>query len=309
MFPAAYRPVSPRALATLMQDTPFPTAQMRAILVDNAYSPANVNFLLQMFEYNAVKAVRNSYVAQAETAYQHGVLSDDELNQILGGLGWSNEAINYVIQRAALQRRVTLAAKVEAQIVPLVAQGSVSRADGEQQLEAAGIQPWYADLEMTLAETKATIHAAKLEAAAERKLVLEQQRNLTKAAISQYQDGVLDAAGLTAALTTIGLEASLIVSIVAVQTALRTGKMKLVYGQLLSPTAAKLLNTQVAAIEAQVRDQVIPWPTARTMLEGLKIDAPEINALLSRWAASIAKSPGPDVDINPITGALLTKAT
>jgi hypothetical protein len=302
MLRAGYRPVSFRAITTMLQDQPFPVDQMRSILEDNAMYPTDVNFMLELLQYNSTKNVRNSYVSELLTAYAKGVVADDELKSTLEGLSWSNDAINLVIQRAALQRRVTLASKVESGVVPLVANGGMTSEQGLQQLEAAGIQDWYANLEITLATTKAEITAVKKAAAAEAKLELARQRNLTRAAIAEFQRGVLDEGGLTAALTALGLDPTLIASVVAVQDATRTGKLKLLYGQLLLPADAKLLMERVAAIEQQYKYLLITEDSAKAQLTTLGVDDHDANALIARWAALIKASTGAPVLLSPITG-------
>jgi hypothetical protein len=289
---ASFRPVQPRALATLLQDQPTDRAALTRILEDNAYAPADVTFLLDAFDYASTKNVRNSYVGELVTAYAHGVMADDELTQSLQNLGWSNTAINLVVQRAALQRRVTLAAKVEAQIIPLVRNGLITPSAGSQQLEAAGVQPWYADLEMTLATTQAEIHAAVLaEKEAERE-ARQTQRNLTRSAIAEFRAGRINAAGLTAALAALGLTPSLITSIVTVEEAAQVGRMRHVFGQLLSPDDARLLQERVAAIEAQYKAGLINEAAAAGQLQTLGLDSSEINGLIARWATAVKKAGG-----------------
>jgi hypothetical protein len=298
----AYRPLSARALATLTLDQPFDTATMREILEDNAMSPDHVNFMLTLLEYNSTKNVRATYVSEAETAYGKGVLGDDELTQILGDIGWSSAAISYVKSKVLLQRRITLASEVEKQVIPLIANGNITADQGLQQLEAAGVQDWYAQLVVTLATTKAEIHAAKLEAAAEAKLELQRQRNLTRAAIAEYQRGVLDSAGLTAALVALGLDPTLVASVVLVQDSTRTGKLRLKFGQLLLPQDAKILGDRVSAIEDQFKKELLTLDQARAQLDGLNIDAPERDALLAQWAAMLAAATTHGYLVNPLTG-------
>ncbi|HKD78799.1 MAG TPA: hypothetical protein VKH81_03850 [Candidatus Angelobacter sp.] len=307
MFRAAYRPVSPRALATMMQDQPLDRAKMRQILEDNAYSPDHVNFMLDEFEYSSTKNVRQSYVNEALTAYQHGVMPDQELDEILNSLGWSDEAKKFVHERAALARRVILAQKVEQQIIPLVSAGLITPQQGTAQMEAAGIQPWYTDLEVTLATTKATLHQAKLEAAAEEKARLATLRNLTAAAVAEYQAGRIPLAVLSTELTALGLEPSQVASISAVQEAHTHGRAKLVFGQVLGPEDAAVLKEQVAAVEQQFKDNFMTLEQAHKQLADLKIPKHEADALIARWAASLKKTPGSAVLVNPLTGQLETR--
>lgn len=299
---AAYRPVSPRALVQALQDTPFPAAQLRAILEDNAMAPANVDFMLQVLEYNSTKNVRNSYVSELLTAHAAGVVSEQELTNSLDGLGWSNAAIAFVQQRAALQRRLTLAKKTEASVIPLVAAGQLSPQEGTLQMETAGIQPWYTDLEITFATTKATVTALRKELAAEAKLAVARTRALTTAATKAFQDGTLDAAGLSVALLAAGLDPVIAASAVAAQEAQQTGRLRLTYGQLLTPQASKVLSDRVNAIGAQVVAQLRTADDALAELTLLNVDVQERNALVAKWMATIKKSVGPVVLINPVTG-------
>jgi len=302
MKTAAYRPVSPRALATALQDTPFPAAQLQAILEDNAMSPANVQFMLGVLQYQSTKNVRNAYVTELLTAHARGVVGEDELNTALQALGWSNDAIAFVQQRAALQRRVTLASKVEAQVIPLVATGGMTPDQGTAQLEAAGIQDWYTQLEITLATTKADVAALRKEAAAEAKLATSRTRAATSAAVNEYRGGTLDLAGFSAALLAAGVDPVIAASAAAVQQAQRTGRLKLIYGQLLLPPDAKALEDRVNAIGAQVTSKLITADDALAQLTLLGVDENERNAKVAQWAASIKASIGPVILLSPLTG-------
>jgi hypothetical protein len=302
MAAISYRPIQPRALATAIQDTAFPTDTMREILEDNALNPGHVQFFLDVLERNSTKGIRNSYISEALSAYAQGVVSDSEFDDILTSVEWSDTAKQLARSRALLQRRVTLATEVEAQMTALVASGGVTAEVGEQQLEAAGVQPWLATLKITLAETRASISALKRAASEEHKLEITRQRNNSRTAIAEYQAGTIDAVGLTAALALVGLDPTLIASIVAVQSALRAGRMRLVYGQLLSPADATLLVDRVGAIESQLKKQLIDIDHARAQLAGLNVDEKQAGALLAKWAALIAGATKTGELLSPATG-------
>jgi hypothetical protein len=282
----SYRPIQPRALVTALADVPFPKDKLREILEDNGFSDSHVNFMLDAFEYNSTKNVRNAYITAAETAYGRGVISDDELDQIITDAGWSDVARDLVKKRVLLARRTELAHEVETQVTQLVAAGLMDAETGVQQIEASGVQEWLARLKVTLAETKATLQAARRAASEERKLEISRQRNLTRAAIAEYERGVIDELGLTSALTLLGLDPTLIASIVAVQSAARAGRLKFIYGQYLTPDAAELLRQQVAAVHEQRTKELIGDIGVVTALRALKLPDSEITALLSHWAAA-----------------------
>jgi hypothetical protein len=125
---------------------------------------------------------------------------------------------------------------------------------------------------------------------------------LTKAAVAEFQRGVLDQAGLTAALALAGLDPLLIASIVAVQDATRAGRLKLVFGQLLSPEDAKVLTDRVAAIEGQFKKQLLTLDQVHAQLGALNVDQNEANALIARWSAALTATGKYSYLVNPLTG-------
>lgn len=282
----SYRPIQPRALATAIVDTPFPTAQMRAILQDNGLTDDNADFMLGILKYNSTKNVRNSYISEALTAYGDGVVGDSELNHILTSQGWSDDAITLATNRALIMRRVKLASEVSAQVVPLITAGLLTPEEGLQQLEAAGVVDWQANLKITLATTKAELQQARKAAAAEAKLELTRQRNMTRAAVAEFERGVLDAGGLSADLIALGLDPTLIASVIAVETAKRAGKLKFVYGQFLTPEDTKILTEKVSALEAQFKAKLIDDAQLAAQLAALNIPDAQSQALQAQWAAS-----------------------
>ena len=295
----SYRPLQPRMLATAIQDTPFPTAQIQAALQDNGLSDTNVTLMLQILEYNSTKNVRNAYITEAITAYGDGVVSDAELNSILTAQGWSNDAITFATNRALIARRIKLATEVSAQVVSLVTAGLLTPEEGLQQLETAGVVDWQANLKITLATTKAELQQARKAAAAERKVEVMRQRNLTRAAIAEYERGAIDSVGLTTALEALGLDLTLIASVVAVETAKRAGKLKFVYGQFLTPESAKVLTTKVGALRAQFVASQITDADAAAQLSNLGVPDDYSKALQAEWSAAkpITTTVGPKLPI------------
>lgn len=299
---AAYRPVQPRMLANSYIDAPLPTAQIQAMLRDNAYSPANTQVLIDAMVYNSTKNLAQEYVRKAMTAFSDGVMQQDELNQIMQTVGWSQTAQNYATQTALIDMRIKLAQETKQYILPEIAAGLMTQADGQAQLEAAGIDANQAALYAQFAETKASLHALKLEATAEARAAAAQTRASTRSAIAEFAAGTLDAAGLSAALLLAGLPPGIVAATVLAEQARQSGKTTVVYGQRLAPTAAKVLKDQVAAILQQVKSQVLTVDQARAQLTALHLDAAEQDAILAQAAANISKSPGPDVLLSPLTG-------
>jgi len=282
---AAFRPVQPRALATALQDAPFPADHLRLVLEDNAYAPDDVQFMLDLFEYQSTRNIRNSYVQEAMTAYGQGVIDEAELNSAFDDVGWSEQARSFATKRALLLRRINLARDAEATVVPEIKAGLLSHIEGVTQLEAAGIQDWKAELQATKADSSALINARRKLLSAEAKAEADRKRNLTRAAVAEFQRGVLNEAGLAAALIAIPLDPFEAGSIVAVQNAVRTGKLKFIYGKLLTPEAAATLRIRVEAIGDQFRKQLVTDAVAQAELAGNGVDQRDIDALLAKWAA------------------------
>jgi len=258
--------------------------------------------LLELYEYNSVRTLYSALITEAEAAYRHGVVSEDELQQIVADAGWSDRAWQIIKSKVLLQRRMTFASEIEKQVTTFVAAGLETPDDGFRALEAAGVQDWYAQLVVTLAADKAAVHQARIDASNARREELARERNLTKAAVAQFQRGFIDETGLTTALAAIGLDPTLVASVVAVQNATRTGRLRLIFGQLLPPEDAKVLSDRVAAIEGQFKKQLITFDQARTQLQGLGVNGPELDALLSRWAAALTAASKYAYLVDPLTG-------
>ncbi|HVH78787.1 MAG TPA: hypothetical protein VM782_05310, partial [Stellaceae bacterium] len=284
----AYRPMSPMMLAAGFANADIDMAALQGTLEYMGIRPEDLPLAEQAIVTRSLQQTRQALVNEAISAYGKGVVGDQELQQILTDAGYGKSASALVMQRALIARRIALATESESFIVPEVTAGLLTAAEGAQALESAGVQPWQADLKMSLARTKQALIEARKMAAAERRLEIQRQREATRGAIAEYETGVVDEVGLSAALIAIGLDPVLVASVVAVEQAKRAGRLKLVLGQLLSPKAAKVLEDQVAALETQFKKQLIDEANLRAQLAALKVGSSEIQALVARWAAARA---------------------
>jgi len=295
----AYRPLQPRTLVQAFLDQPINRANLVAMLQDTGMSDTNVQTMADAIIYKSDANVRNSYLSSLITAYGKGIISDQELSDALTQFNFSPQAKQYVISHVLVLRREALASEAEKTIVPLVANGNITPQQGLLNLEAAGIQPWYATLQIDLATTRATIHGIKLQAEAARKLALEREREAQRAAVEQFEVGNLNAAGLSAALLLAGIDPLIASMVVSVEVAKQQGRMQVAFNQLLPPLQAKVLREQVAAIEQQTKDQLITLAQAAAQLGALGLDQAEVDALVARWAAMLKKTPGAAVYQTP----------
>ena len=299
----AYRPVQPRMLANAYIDAPLPMAELAAMLRDNAYSPAHVDTIMDALVYNSTKNLRAQYVNEALTAFSDGVMERSELDQVFSDVGWSTTAQHYATQTALLKMRVKLAQEAKQQVVPEIAAGLIDQINGQMQLESAGFTSNQAELYTQFAATKAAIHARTLELRAEARENALRTRDLVKVAISNFQNGTLGATELGAAIIAAGLPPDIAAATVLYETAKQNGHTVVVYGKRLKPVDAAGLKDQVAAILQQLKQKLLTVDQARTQLHERGIDPGEQNAILAKAAASIVKTPGPDVLLSPLTGS------
>jgi hypothetical protein len=123
----------------------------------------------------------------------------------------------------------------------------------------------------------------------EARLNHQRARAGARTAIVEFRTGNIDSTGLSAALLASQVDPLIATLTVATESAIQQGRLKLVYGQLLDPKAAKILTDQVAAIEAQFKKQLIDDATVVAQLKALNVDQGEATALIARWAAEKVK--------------------
>ena len=283
----SFRPMSPFFVANAFVDQPLDPNVLTPMFVDMGLSPQNQQVAMAAIRNRSLQQVRTQYESEAIKAYEQGVLSDVELDEVFDALGWSTEARQLARSRALLTRRETLGKEVETQIKMLVSAGLMDGQTALQQLEAAGVQDWKAQLVVTLAETVALMRAQKAELKAEQQLAIKEQRNSARTLLLQFEQGNIDAAALAAGLTLLGLDPTLSTTMVTLAETQRNGRAQYLWGKLLQPAAAKLLRERVAAVGDQVKKELITWQQAYAALQGLGIDLADANAIIAQWAATI----------------------
>lgn len=115
-----------------------------------------------------------------------------------------------------------------------------------------------------------------------------------KTAIADFRNGTINAVALEAALLAANQDPLVSTLTVATEQAIEQGRLKFVYGQILTPEQAKVLSDQVAALAAQATHQLIDPSNAQAQLQALHVPQAEITALLARWFASKVKPSAPE---------------
>ena len=285
----AYRAVQPRAIASMIQDTPFPTDEMRSLLEFGGYRDQDINLLLQVMQFNSLKNVRGDYLAALLNAAERGAIDTPTLDSDLDGLNFTAEAKNFVHLTVAVKRLVQLEELYRKSVSIGYRTGQVTDAQYVPLLEAAGIgaadaQAHY-DIDSEIVRGKALL-------AAEREALKEQEKLAALAVATTrelYLKGSIDGAAMAAAIATSNIPALLIPSTVGLITAQGLARKVNVYGLLLDPPAAALLKEKVAAVKEQVLKKILTLAAAAATLDSFNLPPANRDALLSEWAAQALK--------------------
>jgi len=282
----AFRPLQPRALVSLFQDVPFPTAEVQAALVFAGYRAADIALLLPAMEYASLKDVRHQYITGEMRAAELGVLNPADLATEIEAQGWSPDAVALVQLTVATRKLVQLAELYRKSISEGYRYGTVTDAQYVPALEAIGIAAADAEAHYavdSIAKTGKALLAAEKAAAT---LTKQQTRAATSAAVASYKAGATDAAGLTAALLVAGVDPEIAGYITTIQVFRSEGNLVHIYGVTLPRDQAILLRERVVALGAQVHATLVTPAAALAQLTAWKIPGANAEALVAGWAAS-----------------------
>ena len=287
---AAYRPVQPRALATMYIDVPFPTDTVRELLQFAGYRDNDIATMLTAFEFNSVKNVRSEYLAAVTRAAEMGTIDDPTLDSHLDSLTFSDQAKNYVHLTVAVKRLEQLAELYRRSVTALYETNQLDDSQYVPALQAIGIND--ADANAHFAIDSARKHGREL-LKEERDLARIQGRETALAvqnARAEYFAGTLDDVAFGAAITVSGLPADLIPGTISLGVAQKSARRVEKYGLLLDRTHAEVLTEKVAALKEQVVKKLTPIDAASQTLDSFGIPPANRNALLSDWSAQALKT-------------------
>lgn len=286
---SGYRAVQPRAIATAIQDTPFPTAEMRSLLKFNGYRDQDVELMLTAFEGASTRNVRNQYLSALTTAAERGTITDADLDASLTTLDFSDVAKNFVHLTVATRKLEQLAEIYRKSVSEAYKYGLVLDADYVTNLEAIGIaaadaQAHYA-VDSIARQGKALLAEERAAAAAAKRL----EGAAVKAAVEEFRTGTIDGAGLSVALLAAGMDPGIAGFAVAYNELRLQGAQVNVAGKLVSKADAVLLRAQIAAIGNQVIYAKLDENGAQAELIALGIPGNNRQALVAGWIAHGAK--------------------
>jgi len=161
---SAYRAIQPRALTNLYEDTPFPRAQVQNMMEFAGVRPADVQTLLDAYEYQSTKNVRHQYLSALLVAAERGTIDDTTLDSHLDTLNFSSTAKNYVHLTVSIRKLEQLAELYRKQVTTLYETGQIDDSQYVPALSAIGIAD--ADAEAHYAVDSAKLKGKELAAQA-----------------------------------------------------------------------------------------------------------------------------------------------
>lgn len=287
---SAYRSVQPRAIATAIQDTPFPRTEMQQLLEFGGYRDQDIALMLDAFEGASTRNVRNQYLSAITTAAERGTLTPAEVDSALTDLNFSPQAKNWVALTIATRKLEQLAELYRKSISEAYHYSLITDAQYVPALEAIGIAAADANAHYAVDSEKKLGQQLAADARAAARLAAQVTRAEAKAAFENYAAHNIDDVALAAALAVAGLPAQVIPWAVDVAALRRQSSLRMVFGKLVTANDAVLLREQVAAIKEQVIKKLLDIPTARLQLENFGIPPTNAQDLVATWAAQALKT-------------------
>jgi hypothetical protein len=286
---SAYRSVQPRAIATLVQDTPFPTDQMQALLEFGGFRDQDIALMLPLMEQNSYKNVRSQYLSALINAAERGTIDIPTLDSSLDALNFSAQAKHYVELTVQTRRLEQLAELYRKSVTALYETNQLTDAQYVPALEAIGINE--ADANAHFAIDSARLKGRQLLAAerAAARLAAQETSYQLKTISAQYLSGQIDDSTMALEVAAAGLPLELVPLVVGYLTARRLSGRVHKYGLLLDRDQAILLTEKVAATKEQVLKKLMPLDAAQQALQSYNLPPANIAALLAEWAAQALK--------------------
>lgn len=292
---SGYRPMQPRALVNLVQDTPFPTADMQTLMTFAGIRLSDQAIVLPLMEIASMKNVRNQYLAATVSAAEEGIVTADQLQQAMTDLGFSGTAQNFVQLTVATKKLQQLAELYRKSVTDLYKSNQLTDAQYVPALEAIGIAEPDADAHFAI--DSAIVHGKAIAAAAraEVKEASAITSNSVKTARTQLLSGAIDLPVFSAAIAASGLDLALVPGVIALASAQLAARQRNVFGLLVTPAQAVLLREKVSDLGKQVTGGLMTPAAALATLASLNIPPANAQALVTGWEAT--KTPAADVGV------------
>lgn len=258
--------------------------------------PASQHRILLAAPFVASQKERDALRGTLEKAYAGGLFADVDFTDRINALEQETDRPRLILERAKLERALGVLKEIENAYETEFLAGITDAPTYQSKLQGLGLQLDYVTGMMAKAEAHANARLVRQAAAAERALVKATAAEERRAALTQYQAGTLNEAGLAAGLVATGLTPIQAAAWVAQALGQRAGKLRLVYGLRLSPAESTLLRQRVADLMKQRELQMLTDNQFVLQLQALKIPPTFVNALRA----------GANAALKPKTAAVLT---
>ena len=296
---AAYGGMQSRQLIRLIETGLFTTSDIQDELTFSGMRPASQSRMLLAAPYLATQTQRSSLLAELNSAYVAGLLSDSDLTSQVDSAWQNSDRDSLALARAQLAKRVAIAKDLEAEYTTLYLAGLLDDGTYRGNLSGIGLQDDMVAAIAAKAEARANATLQKKTIAAAAALARTTAAEERKTAMKAYATGTVDAAGLLAALLLTGLtttQAAAWVSLAALQ---KAGTPRWTYGLQLQPGAATLLRSRVAALLDQRKRLLTTAPEFLAALQALGIPPDWINSLIATADAMI--TPKTSAFLSPVS--------
>jgi hypothetical protein len=299
---AAYGGINARMMLRLIETGLFSDHDIADELTFSGMRPASQHRLLMAAPYLATEPERKQLRAELEKAFVDGFISDADLTQQLDDAEHNTSRTFLILDRVRLQKRLSLARDLEAEYSTLYLGNQINLTTYHANLAGLGLQDDRVRALSAKYEARSAVTLARQEAAAARALAKETAAEERKAAMRNYIQGNINAAGLAAALVLTGLTTTQTAAWVDMAALEAAGKPRHSFGLRLAPDQANLLSTRVRALNDQRKRQLITDLEFRNSLRALHIPDNYINGL--RAAADATITPAKSALLLPVeTGA------
>lgn len=298
----AYHGYSPRMLLRVIESNLFSSDEINDELTFSGMRPVSQARMLKAAPYLATATYRSQLHATIEKAYVAGILDDQGFKDQMDLAETDTDRDSLTLYRARIEKRLAIIKELETAYTTQYVGHLIDQPTYEALLQGLGVGQDRVNSVMAVAEARVNASLERQIEAAERLLEKQTISDLRKAALRNFRNGTIDAAGLAAALIATGLSTVQAAAWVDLAVLEQAGASSFLYGQLLSPSERKSLQTQVAAIGKQVTTGLIDLENAARQLGALKVDATDAHALLAKWAAAIAAPTKHGLLLDAVTG-------
>ena len=276
---AAYHGLNPRQLLRLSTTGLFNEHDLADKMTFAGLRPVSQHRMLLAMPYLASEPQRAQLRSALEKGYVEGFLSDAQLSDQLDDAEHNTSRTFLILDRVRLEKRMKIAADFEVQQTELYVGNLIDLATYHANLIGLGLHDDRVRALVARNEARAAVTLARQEAAAARALARATAAEERKAAIRNYLEGHINAAGLAAALVLTGLTTTQTAAWVDMAALQKEGMPRYAFGLRLSAPEASLLTARVHALTDQRHRQLIKDLEYANALKALKIPPRYINAL------------------------------